>query len=251
MSSERLLLEEKSPWWGEHQHRYLEVLKELSGSEDVLDIACGTGYGTDILSKKCRSIIGGDINDEAIEMNSKLWNRPNIKFMTMDGTQLPFEDERFDVLVSFETIEHTTQYIQMLNEFNRVVKKGGRLYISTPNIYLNGKEGKVTNPYHTQEWTPNEFKEIISSIFSDFKLYGQEYIRYKDNNSFQLTLGYWVEKLFYLRGFRKIPISIQDKIMQLICGKNQYPDASDYRLTDDEKVIEGKCVTQMVVIKNK
>jgi ubiquinone/menaquinone biosynthesis C-methylase UbiE len=250
MSAERLALEEKSPWWGEHKHRYLEVLKHLKGDEKTLDIACGTGYGTDTLAEKCGSIIGGDIDATAISINSKNWHRSNMTFQHMDGTQLPFEDGHFDVLVSFETIEHTTQYMQMLSEFKRVVKKGGLLFISTPNFYLNSPDGVIVNKFHTQEFTPEEFDAILKIVFSEYKIFGQLYIRYKGRNKVIHRLAKLTEWVFYLRGFRKLPLNFQDNIMKILIKKNFYPDISDYILTEDKDLLTKKCITQIAIIKN-
>jgi ubiquinone/menaquinone biosynthesis C-methylase UbiE len=251
MSSERLLLEQKSPWWAEHVHRYHEVLKHIKGNETVLDIACGTGFGSEILAAKCNKVIGGDIDAETIETNNKQYSIANLSFELLDGTKLPYADEYFDIVVSFETIEHTTAYLKMLEEFKRVTKKDGLLFISTPNFYLNSPNGVLVNKFHTQEFTPKEYDAILKKYFSDYKLLGQNYIRYNNQTSFKYSLAKMFEKIFYARGFRKIPIAIQDKIMQLIINKNQYPAVDDYEWTSDINVIEKKCVTQMALVINK
>jgi ubiquinone/menaquinone biosynthesis C-methylase UbiE len=250
MSSERQLLEEKSPWWGEHLHRYYEVIKHLKGDEIILDIACGTGYGTHLLSTKCKSIIGGDIEREIIETNLNCWTNKNCAFTQMDGTKLPYDDGAFDVLVSFETIEHTVDYLKMLSEFKRVVKKGGLLFISTPNFYLNSPDGVIVNKFHTQEFTPEEFDAILKLMFSEYKIFGQLYIRYEERNKVIHRLAKLTEWIFYLRGFRKLPLNFKDNIMKILIKKNFYPDISDYILTEDKDLLTKKCITQIAIIKN-
>jgi 2-polyprenyl-3-methyl-5-hydroxy-6-metoxy-1,4-benzoquinol methylase len=248
MSSERQLLEEKSPWWGEHIHRYETVIKRLQGTEYVLDIACGTGFGSDLLAEKASRVIGGDIDAHTIEKNKTIWHRTNLDFQKLDATQLPFEEDTFDVLVSFETIEHSTQYEAMLSEFKRVTKKGGLLFISTPNIYMNSPTGMVTNPFHTQEFTPEEFNALIfNQNYSAYELLGQLYARYQNQDAILFKIAHFFETMFYQRGFRKIPISIQDAIMNILIQKTQYPSANDYTWTDNMQEIERKCITQMVV----
>lgn len=248
MSSERQLLEEKSPWWAEHIHRYYSVIEKMTGTEIVLDIACGTGFGSNMLAEKASRVIGGDIDAHTIEKNKSIWNRTNLDFQKLDATQLPFEDDTFDVLVSFETIEHSTEYDAMIKEFKRVTKPGGLLFISTPNIYVNSPSGIVTNPFHTQEFTPEAFNSLIfDKKFTHYKLIGQLYARYQNQDAISFKIAHFFETMFYQRGFRKIPMDIQDTIINLLIQKKQYPSANDYIWTENMQEIEKKCVTQMVV----
>lgn len=250
MSSERKLLVKNDPWWGEHVHRYITALDYIEPADRVLDIACGTGYGSEMLTQKAQEVVGGDIDRSTIDENLKLYSNDNLSFQVLDGTHLPFQDESFDVLVSFETIEHTKQFLQMLKEFKRVTKKGGRLLISTPNRYLNSPNGTIVNRFHTQEWTPSEFMEILNSIFLKYELVGQLYNRYENISSMNYSLAKVIEKMLYLKGFRKAPLYLQDKIMNTLIQKPMYPIAEDYVWTNDISLIEKKCVTQMAIIEN-
>lgn len=127
MSSERQALEEKSPWWGEHLHRYHEAAKHVTRTDSLLDLAFGTGFGTNLLAEHTEGmVIGGDLAASAIEESRKHWSRANLEFKVLDGVELLFEDAHFDKLVSFETIEHTERYREMLAEFCRVLKPGAR-----------------------------------------------------------------------------------------------------------------------------
>lgn len=247
MSSERQLIEEQSPWWAEHIHRYKVVLDTLKPSDILLDIACGTGFGSHILAEKSAEVIGGDIDHPIIAENNAILKKDNLTFQVLDGTKLPFEDNTFDVLVSFETIEHTIHFKEMLLEFKRVVKPGGKLFISTPNFYLNSPSGIVTNPYHTQEFTPKEFKTLISNIFAKYEVFGQEYIRYKQKSSLSFKLAKLIEHLHYQKGIRKLPLTVQNFPINLLIKKPQYPTIDDYGLTTDELIIETKCVTQLAI----
>src|SRR5688572_11951093 len=98
MSSERQEIDTKTPWWGEHHHRYLEVLKHLGNDDRVLDIACGNGYGTNLISKHIRQeVTGGDISPSTIEQCKKNFPENNrLRFEMMDATQLPFKNDIFD-----------------------------------------------------------------------------------------------------------------------------------------------------------
>src|SRR5687767_14487085 len=128
MSSERQPVESSGRWWGEHIHRYNEALLLINPNDIVLDIACGTGFGTDIIAgKTAGKVTGGDIAPEAIEECRAHWKKPNLEFRVLDGTRLDFPDNYFDKIVSFETIEHTARYREMAAEFARVLKPGGLL----------------------------------------------------------------------------------------------------------------------------
>ena len=242
MSSERQEINKVSPWWGEHLHRYEEILKSLSGNEKILDIACGSGFGTHLLSANSTGkVYGGDLSSDAINLCQKTWNRDNLSYEIMDGTQLKFEDNYFDVVVSFETIEHTPKFNEMIQELKRVVKPNGTIYLSTPNIKVNSPSGIVTNPYHTQEWNTTEFDGILNKNFNSYQLFGQEYNRYSNKN-----LAFYTETLFYKRGIRKIPLVIQDKVMNLFGQRTMYPQSTDFRMSQKLKEIE-KCKTFFAV----
>ncbi|NUM50705.1 MAG: class I SAM-dependent methyltransferase [Flavobacteriales bacterium] len=239
MSSERQEINVVSPWWGEHVHRYYEVLKYIKGNEVVLDIACGTGFGSYLLSKATKSeVIGGDLSHEAIGLCNSKWKNSNLYFQNIDGANLSFADNYFDVVVSFETIEHTAEFNKMISEFKRVLKPNGFVFLSTPNFIVNSPTGRVTNPFHTQEWAYEEFVEILHSHFNVFCLYGQKYDRYGLNK----PMGYYVEKLLYKRGLRKIPINIQDGIMKLFGQPSIYPLHSEFILVNESEEIK-KCKT--------
>ena len=239
MASERQEINKISPWWGEHLHRYEDVVKSLSGNEIILDIACGSGFGTHLLSTHSTGkVFGGDLSSEAISLCEKAWEEDNLTYKVMDGTQLEFQDNFFDVVVSFETIEHTTMFNEMIKELKRVAKPNGIIYLSTPNVKINSPTGLVTNPYHTQEWNYEEFYKIVNKHFNSYKILGQKYNRYKNKKS----IAFYVEKLLYKRGIRKIPISFQDKIINVLGQKSIYPNSKDYTMTNNISEIK-KCKT--------
>lgn len=250
MASERQEYNEVSPWWGEHVHRYQEAIKLISHNYSVLDIACGNGYGTCLISKATKNkVIGGDISREIIDECKQRFKNDNLHYQQMDGTKLPYDNEQFDSIVTFETIEHTTQYIKMLTEFHRVVASNGILFISTPNIILNSPKGIVTNPFHTQEFTYDELEMILKSAFDEVHIFGQKYIRYKAW-SLRNIIGRSIESILYLRGFRKIPIAFQNKIMRLVIKTDMYPLPADYELTSEKNEVI-KCKTFFAVCKKK
>ena len=238
MSSERQALEEKSPWWGEHLHRYHEAAKEVRRTDCLLDLACGTGFGTNLLAEHTDGmVIGGDLAPSAIEESREHWSRANLEFRVLDGVAIAFEDSHFDKLVSFETIEHTTKYREMLAEFSRVLKPGGSAFISTPNFPINSPRGLATNPYHTQEFEYDELLGVLSEAFDTVRILGQHYKRYRYDRGLNYSLARLAERTMYWRGVRKLPIALQDKVISTLIDKPMYPSREDYEMTASEDEI--------------
>jgi ubiquinone/menaquinone biosynthesis C-methylase UbiE len=249
MSSERQIDNENNPWWGEHLHRYEIALKYISANDVVLDLACGNGFGTSLLSRHSKNkVIGGDISAETIAYCKQKWKSSgNLHFQLIDGTNSKFSSDYFDSVVSFETIEHTTQYMDMLKEFNRITKKGGTVILSTPNKKISSPDGIVRNPYHTQEFLYDELSGILNTVFDEVKLYGQKYVRY-ERKTLRNKLGSLVEKVLYTKGIRKLPIPIQDFIMKRMIGKQMYPTSADYDIVTEKKEVL-KCKTFFAICK--
>ena len=247
MSSERQPVESAGRWWGEHIHRYNEALRFIDPNDTVLDIACGTGFGTDIIAAKTSGkVIGGDIAAEAIEECRGMWNKHNLEFKVLDGTRLDFPDQYFNKIVSFETLEHTGQYREMIAEFARVLKPGGQLILSTPNRNVSSPDGVIINPYHIQEFTYEELKQILETSFPRVQLTGQRYTRY-DKRSIRRRTGKLFEKLFLSFGIRKLPYSWRSGFMKIIFGYPLYPRETDFTLEKDVSRIKSECPVQFAI----
>lgn len=142
----------------EHYARYALACARCNG-EDVLDVACGTGYGTAaLLSAGARSVIGLDIDEQAVE-HAK--TRYGVNAIVGDCKSLPFEDGCFGMVVSFETIEHVDDAGRFLAELHRVLKDDGLVFLSTPNAVVRSG----SNPHHVREWTREEILTDVSDLF--------------------------------------------------------------------------------------
>jgi ubiquinone/menaquinone biosynthesis C-methylase UbiE len=247
MSSERQPVESAGRWWGEHIHRYNEALLHINPDDIVLDIACGTGFGTDIIACKTRGkVIGGDIAADAIEECKTHWQKSNLEFRVLDGTKLDFPDQYFNKIVSFETLEHTGQYHEMVAEFARVLKTGAKLILSTPNREVSSPDGIIVNPYHIQEFTFEELKQILETSFPIVQLSGQRNIRY-DKKSIGRSIGKFFEKMFLSFGIRKLPYSWRSGFMKMFFGYPLYPQEKDFILEKDIARIKKECPVQFAV----
>jgi ubiquinone/menaquinone biosynthesis C-methylase UbiE len=163
----------------EHLARY-ELLP--GGEEIVLDIGCGAGHGSNLLSKKYKKVYGVDISEEAIEYAKQNWKTDAVEFSVGSALAIPFPDDTFDTVAAFEVFEHLSDWEQFLREIRRVLKPGGHAYISTPNKTLySPNTTKPINPHHVFEMTIPEFDAAVSKYFSLVTMYGQRTPIYNDH----------------------------------------------------------------------
>lgn len=144
----------------EHRCRYWWAAR-IAADKDVLDAGCGTGYGTVILADAgAAAVTGIDLSADAVAVASeRLGDRGSA--VQGDLRELPFEDDSFDLIVCFETIEHVAEGPKVIGEFRRVLRPGGVLLISSPNpgVYPEGNE------YHVHEYSPAELSDLVGAAF--------------------------------------------------------------------------------------
>lgn len=172
----------------EHFSRYLFASK-FCQDKVALDVACGCGYGSKILIKKAREVYSVDISEELVAFGNIRYGRHNNHFLTMDAQKLKFPNNYFDVIVSFETLEHLPHHEKFLSECFRVLKDDGRFILSTPNKNITSPgRAKPYNKYHYHEWNIQELTKMISDNFGIAALYGQEYMSPNILSHWQLFL---------------------------------------------------------------
>ncbi len=157
----------------EHWHRYAWAAELVDGL-DVLDAACGEGYGSCLLAKRAKSVVGVDIGEEAVAHARERYSGDNLRFEQADATNLPFDDDSFDVAVSFETLEHLEAQETLLAEFRRVLRPDGFLVMSSPDRKTYSDETGYDNPFHVRELYRGELESLISTAFPTYRLYGQK-----------------------------------------------------------------------------
>jgi len=159
----------------EHWHRYLWIAPFVAG-KTVLDVACGEGYGTALLADHAAHVTGIDNDGETIRHAQAVYVKPNLAFDEGSAHALPIDaDQRFDVVVSFETIEHLDEDGQrlFLAEVKRVLKPGGLAIFSTPNRASYSDRPRYRNPFHEKEFYPQEFAAFLGESFRHVHLLGQ------------------------------------------------------------------------------
>lgn len=174
---ERLVpeLEKGSVQYFDHIRRYLFAQQDV-GAKRVLDVACGTGYGSDILKRgQAARVVGVDIDENALAYAAKQWQLSNL--FQADALHLPFRSHTFDVIVSFETIEHLPEPRAFLHELMRLLAVDGHLILSVPNRrFASPNSDTPYSPYHTFEPTRTELLELLRVCgWSVQTLYGLEH----------------------------------------------------------------------------
>lgn len=156
----------------EHYHRYA-VVRDIVVNKDVLDLACGEGYGSAFMADFAKTVVGVDISQEAINHASHTYQKSNLTFRQASAIELDLPDKSFDVVVSFETIEHLAEQDEMLSEIRRVLRPDGILIISSPNRPVYSEESGEHNEFHVKELDFDEFDELLKKQFSVVRYYGQ------------------------------------------------------------------------------
>jgi ubiquinone/menaquinone biosynthesis C-methylase UbiE len=173
---QRALVHDTSDATGQHVEdlaRYRFAAQFVAGCR-VLDVACGTGYGSSLLSAegKARQVIGVDASIEALESATRFRMPGRVEFVLAKAESLPFRDREFDAVVSMETFEHLAHPAGFLRELRRVLRPGGAAVVSTP---LNNSPGRLRpqNRYHMREYSAEEFAGLLQAVFSEMQLCGQ------------------------------------------------------------------------------
>lgn len=157
--------------WNEHRARYVFARRFTAGKR-VLDIGCGSGYGTAELAHTAQSVDGIDIAPDAVAYARAQFPALNLQFTAASAAALPFAAGSFDVITCFEVIEHLENWKELLLEARRVLDEHGLLLISTPNksYYTESRGSEGANPYHVHEFEADEFRRELSTVFPNTTL---------------------------------------------------------------------------------
>lgn len=160
----------------EHWQRYYFAQRLFDKNAKVLDIACGEGYGSSYLAQKLKYVIGIDISKEAVTHASKKYMQDNLQFLEGNVSKIPLEDCSVDGIVSFETIEHVDEEMQIdfLKESKRILNEGGIFVVSCPNKNVASDLAYelwgYTNIYHKKEYEIDTFELLLKKFYKNVKL---------------------------------------------------------------------------------
>ncbi len=165
-SRSRLFLDHVSRYWWAHG---------LAGDMDVLDCACGKGYGSFILASSARSVLGIDLSQRSLDMARLSFNRDNIEYRLHDVLEVDGLGRRFDLITAFEIIEHipSAKTERFLSGLSRSLKPRGKLLLSTPNDNVVRHSGVPIPEYHINNFSPSRLRSTLEGHFSNVKILGQ------------------------------------------------------------------------------
>lgn len=207
---------------------YLMHLKayEMAGARArnrrILDCGCNDGYGMETLMEMGAQVVGVDVNQTALQAARKRLG-PEADLRQVDGKTLPFDDHSFDMVTSFQLIEHVSDYGSFLSEVRRVLRTDGEAIFTTPNRAIRLAPGQTPwNPFHVTEFTDDQLRTLLEQHFSEVSvlgLFGDE----GPDTVYSVELQRCLSnrranaRFFGLRGRLKsmLPVSVQHRLRRL------------------------------------
>jgi SAM-dependent methyltransferase len=173
LTGERTLpdVPEENYWYRRHLVVYQWVARQLVGKR-VIDMACGEGYGADLLARAgAASVVGVDANPEAHEHARLRYSRPNLRFVR---DMIQTYAEPADAVVFLQTIEHVPDAGAVLEHFKTLTGERGVAFVSTPNVLTLAPPGaeRSGNPWHVHEYRAHEFRALCEAHFPRVELLG-------------------------------------------------------------------------------
>lgn len=156
-----------------HRFAYEAVANYAGIGARLLDVGCGEGYGATLVSPLVGSYVGIDVAPDAIERATLRYGNDSTSFTRYDGDRFPLLDDSFDVVTSFQVIEHVEDVSRYVSEIRRVLRPGGLFLASTPNRLRRLDPGeRPWNKYHLREYTPPELRETLAGAFETVQVFG-------------------------------------------------------------------------------
>jgi SAM-dependent methyltransferase len=190
LTGERTLpdVPEENYWFRRHLAVY-EWIADRVGGARVIDMACGEGYGSDVLVVSAASVVGVDANPDAHEHARLRYRRPNLRF---ERDLVESFSEPCDAVVFLQTIEHVEDPGGILDHFRSMLAPGGVAYVSTPNVLTLAPPGaeRSDNPWHIREYRADEFRALCEAHFDRVEMLGLFHARKLRAHEFAIRLGW-------------------------------------------------------------
>jgi len=160
----------------EHIERYIFAKDYVSGR--VLDLACGVGYGADVLldeiyDEKIDYYLGIDLSSQAIAYAREMYGFKKTRFEQGNALDQSLVElyGKFDTILSFETVEHIKEDREYIKNLKRLLRKEGTLIISTP--LGKGRDVGCSSPFHIRQYLEEEFVQLLEEGGFEVELYYQ------------------------------------------------------------------------------
>jgi 2-polyprenyl-3-methyl-5-hydroxy-6-metoxy-1,4-benzoquinol methylase len=190
LTGERTLpdVPEENYWYRRHLVVYDWIGARTIGKR-VVDMACGEGYGSEVLSRSAASVVGVDANPEAHEHARLRYVRQNLRY---ERDLVETFSEECDAVVFLQTIEHVQNPGEILEHFKSMLAPGGIAYVSTPNLLTLAPPGaeKSENPWHVKEYRAEEFRALCEAHFEQVELWGLFHARKLRAHALALSAGW-------------------------------------------------------------
>jgi SAM-dependent methyltransferase len=177
-------------WFRRHLAVYEWIGARVIGRR-VIDMACGEGYGSEVLSRGATSVVGVDANPEAHEHARLRYQRQNLIF-ERGLVETHGEPGAYDAVVFLQTIEHVHDPVAVLEHFRALLAPEGAAYITTPNLLTLAPPGadKSGNPWHLKEYRAHEFETLCRSTFQSVEMFGLFHARKLRVHELALAYGW-------------------------------------------------------------
>lgn len=159
----------------EHLHRYA-FAETLAIGKRVLDLGSGEGYGSNMLARSAALVVGVDRDPGAVHHASSTYQRGNLRFVQGNVQAVPLAGRAFDLVTTFEVLEHVEEQDKLLTEAQRLMVPDGVLLVSTPNRRLQADRALKSNPFHLRELYFDELWQLLSSRFAHVTVLGQSLV---------------------------------------------------------------------------
>jgi SAM-dependent methyltransferase len=190
LTGERTLpdVPQENYWFRRHLVVYEWIAERVCGLR-AIDMACGEGYGSDVLARTAAGVVGVDANPEAHEHARLRYTRANLRFVR--DLVASFR-EPADAVVFLQTIEHLEDPGAALDHFRSLVGERGAVYVSTPNVLTLAPKGapRSDNPWHVREYRCREFEELCRAHFATVEMYGLFHARKLRAHELALRVGW-------------------------------------------------------------
>ncbi|MBX6771940.1 MAG: class I SAM-dependent methyltransferase [Chloroflexi bacterium] len=250
---ERISAQSESLFYHEHVARYRFAQAALSGGW-ILDIACGSGYGSHLLVEDPRvRVVGVDIHLPTLTSVRQTYQQDRLSLVAASGLALPFGDHTFQAIVSLETIEHLDDDQGFLREVVRVLHPDGTCILSTPDKAYSLRH-RIVNPYHVREYFRDELGTLLTDYFGLVELYSQGFTRYYHDRArtyaatiqetkrhFHPLLRYTIDRLY--RPLKSmVPGCIDRYLLRRLLGQG-YPQPDPEEIVISTDPVEDASVT--------
>lgn len=213
--------------------------------KDVLDFGCGDGYGTSLLASRARSIAGVDVDGPAIELARRKYAAPGLRFSHVDRGDLRIpgiDTASVDVTLSFQVVEHVEDVSRYLAEIHRVLRKGGRFLLTTPNAASRLLPFQNPwNKHHLREYTDEALVRTLSPVFHVDNVFGLTYTpEWLPVETRRVTRNKWV---LWAVSNRLVPTSLRQRLLHATWRMARRGRARSERMTGSVPTIDDVLVT--------